>query len=280
MDMVSRCAGNLPEVLAKIDKNMLNSDVNNADETGLRVNGKLHWAHVLCNGAFTHIFLNAKRGWAGMQNIGILPQYHGILEHDCWVSYWSASGITHAICCAHLLRELTGIEENNPTFTWPKGFKDLLVEMKRARDRAFNQGNHKLSYYYLHKFSLMYDQIIETAYKETPEPIHKPGKKKRGKKPRGKALALVDRLKKFKGAVCLFIEDFRVPFDNNQAERDLRMIKAKIKVSGCFRTEKGAQEYLDIMSYVSTARKLGSNAFEAIKQAISGTPDYIFSLGC
>lgn len=93
-------------------------------------------------------------------------------------------------------------------------------------------------------------------------------------------MALVDRLKALKGAVCLFTRNFLVPFDNNQAERDLRMIKAKTKVSGCFRTEKGAQEYLDIMSYVSTAKKLGSNAYEAIKNAVTGTPDYIFAGGC
>lgn len=99
------------------------------------------------------------------------------------------------------------------------------------------------------------------------------------KKRRGKALSLVDRLKANKGAVCLFVKNFLVPFDNNQAERDLRMIKAKTKVSGCFRTEKGAQEYLDIMSYVSTAKKLGSNAYEAIKNAIIGKPDYIFTEG-
>lgn len=276
-DMVSRCAERLSGTLARIDSHILNSDVNNADETGLRVEGTLHWAHVLCNGSFTHIFLNAKRGWPGMADIGLLPQFHGILEHDCWAPYWSVPGVTHAVCCAHLLRELTGIAENNPEFTWPKAFKDLLLAMKKARDRAFGRGKQRLSYYYLHKFDLMYDEIIEKAYKETPVPPPVPGKERRGKKKRGKSLALVDRLKKLKGAVCLFAKDFRVPFDNNQAERDLRMTKAKIKVSGCFRTEKGAQEYLDIMSYVSTARKLGSNAFEAIRNAVIGTPDYIFA---
>ena len=127
-------------------------------------------------------------------------------------------------------------------------------------------------------FAIPDDQIIDLAYEETPEPPPKPGKKRKGRKPRGKALSLIDRLKKLKGAVCLFTSNFLVPFDNNQAERDLRMIKAKVKVSGCFRTEKGAQEYLDIMSYVSTAKKLGSNAYEAIRNAVIGRPDYIFSL--
>ena len=278
--MVSRCAGSLADVISRIGRLVTGGEVDNADETGFRVEGSLHWAHVLCNGAYTLITLSQKRGWPGMEEIGLIPKFSGILVHDCWAPYWKAPGVVHAICCAHLLRELTGIEENNPGFTWPKAFKKLLLKMKKARDKAYEKGKQALSYYHLHKFSLVYDHIIETAYKETPEPPPTPGRKKRGRKKRGKALALVDRLKALKGAVCLFTRNFLVPFDNNQAERDLRMIKAKTKVSGCFRTEKGAQEYLDIMSYVSTAKKLGSNAYEAIKNAVTGTPDYIFAGGC
>lgn len=277
--MVSRCAGKLSDVLARIGRHVTGSPVDHADETGLRVEGKLHWTHVLCNGAYTLLSLSEKRGWNGMKEIGFLPQFHGILVHDCWASYWKCPDVIHAVCCAHLLRELTGIEENNPGLTWPGEFKELLLEMKRVRDKAVDKGKPELSYYYHHKFSVRYNQIIEKAYKETPEPVPTPGRKKRGRKKRGKALSLIDRLKELKGAVCLFTKNFQVPFDNNQAERDLRMIKAKIKVSGCFRTKKGSQEYLDIMSYISTAKKLGSNAYEAIKNAFIGNPDYIFE-GC
>ena len=281
LSMISHCASQLTTVLSKIGKLVLSSSVTNADETGFRVDGRLHWAHVLCNGSYTRIVLNPKRGWAGMEEIGLLPQFTGILVHDCWAPYWSVPGMTgHALCCAHLLRELIGAEENNPSLTWPKEMIDLLLEMKRIRDKAFDQGKEGLSRYYLHKFSSTYDRIIETAYQETPEPSPTPGKKRRGKKKRGKVLALLDRLKAHKGSVCLFIRNFSVPFDNNQAERDLRMIKAKTKISGCFRTQKGAQEYLDIMSYVSTAKKLGHNAFDAIKNAVLGTPDCIFAEGC
>ena len=123
---------------------------------------------------------------------------------------------------------------------------------------------------------ILYDEIIDIAYAETPVPEPKPGSKK-GRKKRGKVMALVDRLKEHKASVCLFIKDFAVQFDNNQAERDLRMTKAKTKISGCFRTLEGAQEYLDIMSYASTARKLGFNAYMAIKNAISGDPMFIFA---
>ena len=104
----------------------------------------------------------------------------------------------------------------------------------------------------------------------------KPRRKKRGRKKKGKILALVERLANYKVSVCLFIHNFNVPFDNNQAERDLRMIKVKTKVSGCFRTEEGARDYLKIMSYIGTAHKRGHNAYQAIKNAISGHTDFIF----
>ena len=275
--MVSRCAGNLSEVIPEIGRHLVNSDVNNADETGIRVDKKLHWAHVLCNDRYTLIRLHPKRGWEAMEDIGYLLQFHGILIHDCWAPYWKHPGeITHAICCAHLLRELTGVEENHPEYTWPAKFKELLLEMKKAKDRRAEAGDTELSYYYQQKFSKLYDEIIETAYAETPIPESK-STKKRGRKKRGKVLALVDRLKEYKASVCLFIKNFAVQFDNNQAERDLRMTKAKSKISGCFRTTEGAQEYLDIMSYTSTARKLGYNAYEAIQNAISGDPMFIFA---
>ena len=113
------------------------------------------------------------------------------------------------------------------------------------------------------------------ACKENPLPDPKAGKKGRPK--RGKVRALIDRLEKYRESVCLFIKNFQVPFDNNQAERDIRMVKVKTKVSGCFRSEDGAKDYLRIMSYVGTARKRGFNAFEAIKNAITGSPEFIFT---
>ncbi len=275
--MVSRCAGKLGGAIREIGGRLVGSSVDNADETGVRVDKKLHWAHVLCNARYTLIRIHPKRGWEAMEDIGCLPEFRGILVHDCWAPYWKhPGGITHAVCCAHLLRELTGVEENHPDYTWPKEFKGLLLGMKKVRDRKAGNGGTGLGRYYQNKFSRMYDGIIETAYAETPAPEPEPGKKK-GRKKRGRVLALVDRLKEYKASVCLFIKDFAVPFDNNQAERDLRMTKAKTKISGCFRTLEGAQEYLDIMSYASTARKLGYNAYMAIKNAISGDAMFIFA---
>ena len=172
------------------------------------------------------------------------------------------------------MRELVGIDENHPGQKWTSAFIDLLLEMKKVKDKAVETGKESLSYYHCHKFDKKYDELIKLARQENPLP--ETTEKKRGWKKKGKILALVERLANYKASVCLFIHNFSVPFDNNQAERDLRMIKVKTKVSGCFRSEEGARDYLKIMSYVGTAHKQGYNAYEAIKNAISGHPDFIF----
>ena len=120
----------------------------------------------------------------------------------------------------------------------------------------------KKGYYHLHKFDRRYTQIIETACEENPIPEKEAGKRGRPKK--GKVRALIERLREYKAGICLFIKNFAVPFDNNQAERDVRMVKVKTKVSGCFRTEAGAEDYLRIMSYVGTAKKHGIKGFTGL----------------
>ena len=243
-------------------------------ETGTRVDKKLWWVHDASNCEYTYLDISPKRGNAGMEQCGVLPEFKGIAMHDCWASYWNYPDIQHAVCCAHLLRELTGIDENHPEQKWASAFIDLLLEMKKVKDKAVEKGKDFLSYYHYHKFDKKYDELIEQARKENP--LSETTEKKRGRKKKGKILALVERLANYKVSVCLFIHNFNVPFDNNQAERDLRMIKVKTKVSGCFRTEEGARDYLKIMSYVGTAHKQGHNAYQAIKNAISGHPDFIF----
>ena len=153
----------------------------------------------------------------------------------------------HGICCAHLLRELNGVQENHPEQKWPYYFSKLLLDMKRAKEAALLAGQDSMDAARREKLLGRYDRIITTAYRENPEPETTPGRK--GRRKRGKVLALVDRLRKYKDAVCLFIKNFAVPFDNNQAERDLRMVKVKAKVSGCFRTKEGCQDFLNILAY-------------------------------
>lgn len=239
-NMVKRCADSLCNIVDKIKQKMIDSALGHFDETGTRVNKKLWWVHNASNCEYTYLDLSQKRGSKGMDQCGVLPKFKGIAMHDCWSSYWNYPDMEHAVCCAHLLRELTGIEENHPEQTWTSAFIDLLMEMKKVKDKAVKKGKESLSYYHLHKFDKKYDELIELAKKENPLP--ETTEKKRGRKKR-KILALVECLTDYKASVCLFVHNFMVPFDNNQAERDIRMIKVKTKVSGCFRTEDGARDY-------------------------------------
>ena len=272
--MVKRCADGLSDTVNKIRQRMQGSALGHFDETGTRVDKKLWWVHDASNCEYTYLDISSKRGFKGMEQCGVLTGFKGIAVHDCWASYWNYPDVIHAVCCAHLLRELTGISENHPGQTWAPAFINLLLGMKKAKDKAMEAGKESLSYYHYHKFDKKYDELIKLARQENPLP--ETTGKKRGRKKKGKILALVERLANYKASVCLFIQNFAVPFDNNQAERDLRMIKVKTKVSGCFRTEEGARDYLKIMSYVGTAHKQGYNAYEAIKKAISGHSNFIF----
>ena len=273
-NMIKRCADAVSETVNRIKQKVTESNLGHFDETGIRVDKKLWWVHDASNCEFTYLDISPKRGYLGMEQCGVLPLFHGIAMHDCWASYWSYEDCQHAVCCAHLLRELTGIAENHPEQKWASAFIDLLLEMKKVKDKAVEVGKETLSYYHYHKFDKRYDELIKQAREENPLPVTT--EKKRGRKKKGKILALVDRLDNYKASVCLFIHNFMVPFDNNQAERDLRMIKVKTKVSGCFRSEEGARDYLKIMSYIGTAHKQGHNAYDAIRKAISGCPDFIF----
>ena len=269
-DWVERFAGSISDVVNEIGRCVTGSPVVNFDETGLRMNGKLHYAHVASTSQYTYLYFSAKRGLEAMNKGGVLPNFHGIAVHDCWQPYWRFDQASHSVCCAHLLRELIGVKENHPKQHWAPLFLNLLLRMKAAKEKAMRQGKNALRKSQLILFSVLYDVYLRIGRRENPLPPLDPNRKKGGKPKRGKVLSLIERLAKYKGSVCLFVENFDVPFDNNQAERDLRMVKVKQKVSGCFRTSEGAEAFLKIMSYIGTARKQGVNPFEAIRRAMNG----------
>lgn len=276
--MLTKASDKVKPALEQIKQRILLQEMTHSDESGFRVEGKTRWAHVMCTDALTYLGLSDFRGQKGMNEIGLLSQYKGINIHDCWSSYWQYPDIVHAICNAHILRELNFVTDNYPEQTWNDKFRNLLLEMKSVKERILSEGGAELTKEDEIKFLTWYDEIIKLAYQENPQPKEENGKtKKRGRKKKGKVLSLIERLDTNKAAVCRFIMDFRVDFDNNQAERDIRCIKIKNKVSGCFRTIAGAREYLDIMSYISTARKLGFNGFEAISKALNNDACYIFA---
>jgi len=271
--MVKKCAQNVKNTVDTIRQKVIVSAVGHFDETGTRVEGSTIWVHNSSTEKYTYLTVHKNRGFEGMEDNGVLTKFHGIAVHDCWPSYWKYN-ITHAVCCAHLLRELTGIEENYTEQIWATKFKELLLEMKRIKDKALHAEKSELSYYHLHKFDIRYNSILQEAFEMNPPPVIT--EKKRGRKKKGKILALITRLSEYKESVCLFAKNLVVPFDNNLAERDIRMVKVKTKVSGCFRTKAGADDFLKIMSYVGTAKKLGINSYTAIQNAIAGNSDFIF----
>lgn len=264
--MVSRCAEKVGEPLKEIKKLLIKSDVVHFDETGIDVNGKTLWVHNASTDQLTYQTLSKKRGQAGMDEGGILPNFSGTGVHDCWMSYWKYDAMTHAVCNAHLLRELTAMEEYSPAHKWAPTFKTLLLDMKSAKEKAEEQGLQQINVDHLQQFITQYDQILALADQECPDPTI--GQNQRHKK--GKERSLIERLRRLKDSVCLFIRNFAVSFDNNQAERDVRNVKTKDKVAGCFRSETGAKNYLDLMSYISTGKKHGVNAFDALTAAFSG----------
>lgn len=238
------------------------------DETGVDINGKLHWVHVICTSGLTYYALSKKRGTDAMLEIGFLPGYKGIAVHDFWMSYFKATKAEHAVCGAHLLRELTGIYENHPEQTWARDLYQELMSMCRAADFYNQHPEIGSRQHYMDCLKQNYDKILKEAVKQNPLPNNRVHR--RGKPQKGKIRALIDRLIKYKGKVCRFADNLLVPFSNNQAERDLRMVKMKNKVIGCFRSVTGAADFLTLKSFTSTAAKAGQTAFSALLDLFQG----------
>ena len=235
------------------------------DETSLRVDRKNHWIHVYSAGALTVKRLHPKRGCEAIEAIGILPRYTGVAVHDCWASYLSYAHCDHALCGAHLLRELTFIVDAHD-YAWAKRMKHLLLDACHAVAKRKAKRLSEDEYKAVQK---RYRTILTQGERELP-PIPPRQKGQRGKVAKSDAHNLWERMKKHETAVLRFAKHPDVAFTNNRAERDLRMSKVKQKVSGCFRTRKYADAYCRISSYLQSMANQGYNPLVAIQIALAG----------
>lgn len=229
------------------------------DETGIKINGQLHWLHVAATPELTYYACHEKRGQEAMDAIGILPNFKGTAIHDHWAAYQHYA-CQHALCNAHHLRDLTFIEEQYQQ-QWAKPMRDLLLEIKKKAD-----GNQiRFNAATLRDFRQKYRRLVKKGFDENPLPAAEAMPQKRGRRKKSKSRNLVERFAAFADEILAFALDFNIPFDNNQAERDLRMMKVQQKISGSFRSREGANIFCRLRGYISTNRKQGFNVFEALQ---------------
>ena len=253
------CYDQLDDFECQLKDRLLESQVLHADETGIKIEKETEWLHVLSNDESTLLWASDHRGGKAIDEMGILRDYRGVLVHDCFGSYFTLD-CEHALCNAHLLRELNFFIEVKE-HKWAGKMKALLCQALGQPDATTSRG-----------WNQRYARILSEAKREHP---HTPGKRKKGR--RGRAAKppvnnLIERFEKYRDDILRFITDKAVPFTNNQGERDLRMAKVQQKISGTFRTWDGARRFARIRSYVSTAQKQAVSIYDALLGAIQERP--------
>ena len=260
-------SGSAP-ALMEIQRQLLECKVVHFDETGMRVAGELHWLHSASTDLLTYIGLHRKRGQEAMHTLGILPNFTGWAIHDHWASYLTFENCDHAFCNAHHLRELQFITDQYQQ-PWASEMTKLLLDIKADVEKRA-PFSLALPDDLLRHYEQQYDSLLQQGFDLNPSP--EPTPNKRGRPKQSPPKNLLDRLNRYKPNILAFMYDFDIPFDNNLAERDIRMVKLKQKVSGTFRTLPAAHSFCAIRSYISTVRKQGGNVLDALLLAIQGRP--------
>ena len=256
------CYNHLEDFELHVKGFLKTSDVLHADETGVRINGQTEWLHCLSNNDYTFLSVHDSRGMAAIEHMDVLPDFRGILVHDCWQSYFKLD-CEHALCNAHLLRELIFHKEQDKQ-AWAQKMEALL-----------RQACHNPDAFTFESWQSQYEKIIEEGYSENPFVAPKKQKRKRGRIDKPPVINLLERFKKHSQSILRFIQNQVVPFTNNQAERDIRMVKVQQKISGTFRSWNGAEMFARNRSYISTAIKQNQCVYDALVLALKDKPMFV-----
>ena len=260
VNMVQDCAKNIKPFTELIKNALIDSKIVHFDETGFRIDGTLNWLHSAGNQDFTYYHPHKARGVKAMNDMGILPFFKGIAVHDHWESYFSYNLCSHSLCNSHHLRELIFFSERDEK--WADKIIKCLLDAKDEKNQNLHFSDERKKYY---RSKLL--RLLNEALKIHPE--MKKTKKTRGRQKQSQEHNLLSRMKNRINDVLRFVFEHFVPFDNNLAERDIRMTKVQQKISGTFRSLSGAYDFCAIRSYISTARKQGNSVFESILKSFN-----------
>ena len=264
-------ARRLEPTVEQIAERVASSRLQHADETGMRLGGKLHWIHVNSTCFLTHLAWHKKRGRAALKAIGIWPRFSGRAMHDRWKSY-DGYACAQSVCCDHLLRELTFLAEHEQQ-ECADDLKDLLLAMHAAAQQWREQGAGCVPPDERDEWVAQYFTILTHGYAAQPAPPGPiPPPRKKGRPKQSAAKNLLDDLLRRAEQVLAFLDDLSLPFTNNQAARDLCMVKVQQKMAGTFRTETGATAFCPISSSLSTMRKQGQALLHSLSAVFAGRP--------
>jgi transposase len=265
-----RCANNLQPFIEDLKAKLLKEPVLHADETGFYFEGQRNWLHAISTDDHSYYAVHSKRGTEAMNDINILPGYKGVLVHDFWKSYHDFD-CSHGLCNVHHLRDLTFCHEVENS-RWAAKAKQLLLDVHAKVQMAKDAGASALSKGQWQYWSKKYDDLVNEGVRL--HPVAEKQKGKRGIAKKTKTQNMIERFGGYKEQILAFVTNFLVPFSNNKAEQAIRMMKVKQKISGCFRSQQGAQDFAYIRSYIATMKKQGISIIEALGHAINGSPFY------
>lgn len=258
----------LKSVTDKIKAGLLKQDVVHFDESGFYIAAQRQWLHVSSSPQLTLYVPHPKRGKAALNEIGLLPKFTGTAIHDNWSAYWHYEQCAHAVCNVHHLRELTWIEERFEQ-RWATRFKQFLLATKELVDAAKLAEQTELPPAKLAQIERLHDRLVSAALAANPPPPDGMASWQTCRPKKTKARNLAERFDTRRKAILAFAYNFDIPFDNNLAERDIRMLKVQQKISGCFRSTEGADAFCATRSYLSSLRKQNVNLWDALNSIFS-----------